>query len=235
MGRFKANFWVKDDRQFLTYIQECNYATISADESIKTSSIPKIAHFIWLGPNPLPQYAQYCIQSFITHHPDWTYKVWRDEDTINLKREADFPSFSFLSSPHFNYGIKSDLLRYELLRRYGGVYIDMDYEFLQSLDHVALSSHFFCGLSNTDTVEVNNGIIGAVPHHPLIEQVNQVACQRLSEYQKKEVLPFLPNEVVMSFLSAAEKQRISDVIRGKRASLFFYLRIPLLISFQKNC
>lgn len=213
MRRFQHNYWTKDDTNFLNLIQECNHATLTTSSS-SSEQIPRLAHFIWLGNKPLPQYAHHCIQSFITHHPHWTYRIWKDEDLATLKQEGDSFCFSFLANPHFNFGVKSDVLRYELLRRFGGVYLDVDYEFLQSLEAVVSCSTFFCGLSNTSTVEVNNGIVGCTPNHPLIIEVNRIACQRLTDYQKKEILPFLPNEVVMSFLSAAEKQRINQVIQG---------------------
>ena len=32
-----------------------------------------------------------------------------------------------------NWGMKSDILRYEILQKFGGVYIDTDYECLQNI------------------------------------------------------------------------------------------------------
>ena len=95
---------------------------------------------------------------------------------------------AFLSA--YNYGMKSDILRYEILHSFGGVYIDTDYEcvmnigkctthnlldflflFLSSiilreylllfiLDFLCRANTFFAGISNTSAVEINNGFLG---------------------------------------------------------------------------
>ena len=69
---------------------------------------------------------------------------------------------AYLAAP--NFGQKADILRYELLERYGGVYVDVDMECLQSLDPLldARGLIFLAGFSNTGTVELNNGLIGCV-------------------------------------------------------------------------
>lgn len=64
---------------------------------------------------------------------------------------------AYLGAP--NYGQKTDILRYELLQKFGGLYVDMDMECIQSLDHLH-NLAFYTGFSNTGTVELNNGLIG---------------------------------------------------------------------------
>ena len=66
---------------------------------------------------------------------------------------------------------KSDILRYAILLRDGGVYADTDFECLRSLDllHDRLNCALYVGLSNTGTVELNIGILGGVPGHELFK------------------------------------------------------------------
>ncbi len=45
-----------------------------------------------------------------------------------------------------NLGAKSDLLRYELLYQFGGVYIDIDVVLLQPLDILNHTYEFYTGL-----------------------------------------------------------------------------------------
>lgn len=47
-----------------------------------------------------------------------------------------------------NYGEKSDILRYEILCQFGGIYVDCDFECLKSFDGL-LMCRFFTGFSNT--------------------------------------------------------------------------------------
>jgi mannosyltransferase OCH1-like enzyme len=105
----KINFWV-DDRRFLQYIQENNafvLSQVSVDESRK---IPKLMHFIWLGNNPFPVSAQFCVESFRQLHPDWNCKIWTDSDVVGLTQFQNRDIFQ--QSP--NFGMKSDFLRYEV-------------------------------------------------------------------------------------------------------------------------
>lgn len=132
-------------------------------------SIPKTIHFIWLG-STLPERFHQCIQSFRDMNIGWAINVWGDRGalTLQMRNRGHFDTAS-------NMGLRSDLLRYEILLAHGGVYVDVDYECLQSLDAIieSCSSHllvaegvtFFCGLSNTGVEgEINNGIFG---YHPL--------------------------------------------------------------------
>jgi mannosyltransferase OCH1-like enzyme len=67
--------------------------------------------------------------------------------------------------------MKSDILRYEILYREGGIYIDIDYECLQSIENIINNCTFFAGLSSTSTLEISNGIIGSIPGHPLLQML----------------------------------------------------------------
>ena len=69
-----------------------------------------------------------------------------------------------------NPGEQSDVLRYELLYRYGGVYVDVDMlcTNLDGVADLAQSCRFFAGVSNTRVWELNNAVIGAAPRHPLL-------------------------------------------------------------------
>ena len=59
------------------------------------------------------------------YHPDWEYKLWTDETVkeITLINQELFDKAK-------NYGEKSDILKWELVYRFGGVYIDTDMEAL---------------------------------------------------------------------------------------------------------
>jgi hypothetical protein len=127
-----------------------------------TSKIPKIIHQIWLG-SPFPeQYKQYQ-QTWIKHHPDWEYKLWTDKDIEEFKLTN---KRAFDKAP--NYGEKSDILRYEILNRYGGLYIDVDCECLRPFTVFHHCYDFYVGTTNSGTAEINNAIIGAAPGHPII-------------------------------------------------------------------
>jgi mannosyltransferase OCH1-like enzyme len=126
--------------------------------------IPKIIHQIWLG-SPFPEKYRAYQASWKTHHPDWEYRLWTDKEL------AHFPMRNrALFDASINYGEKSDIARYEILHKMGGVYVDTDYECLQPLDILNHSYDFFIGIQPLDThyVQLGIGLIGSRPGHQLL-------------------------------------------------------------------
>lgn len=126
------------------------------------NGIPKIIHQIWLG-SPLPEKFKHLQASWKQHHPTWTYILWTDADIkkMNMRNRAQYEQAQ-------NYAEKSDILRYELLQEWGGVYVDIDFECFRPLDILVENFEFFSGVPAWVTVSLNNGLIGTIPNHPII-------------------------------------------------------------------
>jgi len=124
--------------------------------------IPKIIHQIWIG-GQLPQEFKELTESWQRMHPDWIYKLWTD---------ADIETFPFYNKTLFdaatNYGQKSDIWRYEILYRYGGLYVDTDFFALKPFDMLHYCYDFYTGIGSTGTVDILNGLIGSAPGHPIL-------------------------------------------------------------------
>lgn len=128
------------------------------------TKIPKIIHQIWLG-SPFPEKYRAFQESWKVQHPDWEYRLWTDKEL------AHFPMHNRdLFEASRNYGEKSDIARYEILYKMGGLYVDTDYECLQPLDILHHAYDFFIGIQPFDTncVQLGIGLIGARPGHPLL-------------------------------------------------------------------
>lgn len=99
--------------------------------------IPKTIHYIWLGGNPLPKVAEQCIESWKKYCPDYEIKRW-DESNLNIDcctycREAyDSKKFAFAS----------DVLRFDVLSKEGGIYLDIDVEMLKPIDDLLVNNCF---------------------------------------------------------------------------------------------
>jgi hypothetical protein len=70
-----------------------------------------------------------------------------------------------------NPGEKSDIWRYEILYRFGGLYVDTDFECLQCFDRVVRPFELVTGISNTGTVELNNGLVACRAKHPFMKRL----------------------------------------------------------------
>ena len=158
--------------------------------------IPQNIHFIWLG-SPLPKRCAELIESWRLFHPDWNIKVWTDQDvdSFNLINKAAFKKAS-------NYGQKSDIWRYEILYRYGGLYVDTDFECLAKFDELHKSCEFYAGIGR-DGIAVYNGLIGSRPNHPIIfaciNQLKPSSRQRNYEQIMRETGPYSLGKIIESY------------------------------------
>jgi mannosyltransferase OCH1-like enzyme len=150
----------------------------------RTQKIPKVFHFIWLGPKEFPSSSLEKIEKWSELHPDWTIKFWTDINRPaplkKMKRQLveDFP-FQFVADPFYqsdNYGEKAKLLCYEILFQEGGVYLDHDVKPCSSLETFNRTLDFYCGLEKlspsilSSSVYAATHFIASKPHHQIIEE-----------------------------------------------------------------
>ena len=114
--------------------------------------IPRITHQIWLGQKKLPKKALVYREKLIELNPGWDHIFW-DEEMV-LKNGFGSNSAYNLST---NYGHKSDVLRYELMYKIGGIYLDIDFEPLKPL-HPLLKYDSFLSYSSSIA---QNAVIGS--------------------------------------------------------------------------
>ncbi len=128
--------------------------------------IPRIIHQIWLG-SPVPDVYKGYMRSWQEKHPDWEYMLWTDDNVQTL-----FPLYNqeFYDTAE-NYGTKSDILRWELLYRFGGLYVDTDYECLNPMDELHYAYDFYTGIQPLDAIFLQLGaaLVGSIPHHPIMK------------------------------------------------------------------
>ena len=66
--------------------------------------------------------------------------------------------------------MRSDILRYELLYLYGGLYIDVDFEPLWNFDRFHRNHKMYTGCYISED-QVYNALIGSTPKHPLLNSI----------------------------------------------------------------
>lgn len=162
---YHPSFYVNSARFKASY-DHANYTLV---DPYIPSKIPKIIHQIWLGGN-VPDKFLPLMESWKKFHPDWQYILWTDSDM------DDFP---FTDRKAFdkakNFGSKADILRYEILYRFGGVYVDVDFECIKPLDPLVHAHRFFAGIAGYDYI--GNALIGAEPGLILFKKLNQIMNQ----------------------------------------------------------
>jgi mannosyltransferase OCH1-like enzyme len=127
------------------------------------SGIPRVFHSIWVG-DPMPDHLREYVASWTRVHPSWVHRVWGDGDIDWLQNQDLYDFAEAITRDHGQF--RSDVARYEILHRYGGVYVDCDFEALQPIDELVMGVECFAAWE-TDDVWINNAILGAEPGHPL--------------------------------------------------------------------
>jgi len=128
-------------------------------------TIPRVFHRIWVGP-AMPTLFETFGEGWQRLHPDWKMCLWTEAELPPLVNQRLYDAASDIC-PGFEGQFRSDLARFEILHRYGGVYIDTDFECLKPIDALLEDVDAFCAWEIQDEV-ANNAIMGCVPGHPLL-------------------------------------------------------------------
>jgi mannosyltransferase OCH1-like enzyme len=131
--------------------------------------IPKIIHYVWVGPKSVPRKF---LDSWISLCPGYKFVFW-NEDNIDF-------SHPFVRSAYAvgAWNRVANFVRANALATYGGFYLDTDIELRRPLDDFR-DRECFLGFQVPDiliTCCVNNAIMGARPGHWLMREV----CRRLT-------------------------------------------------------
>ena len=124
--------------------------------------IPRVFHQIWLGPESLPREHANFQKTWLHHHPGWELCLWTEENLPERLRRPEAAERLRIPAERAN------ILRLELLWRFGGVYVDTDFECLRSIEPLIETADFFIGLSKPS--RRNNALMGAVADHPLLDE-----------------------------------------------------------------
>lgn len=151
------------------------------------ASIPHTIHQIWIGNNPEPRTWTDTVRSF-AKKAGWDYKLWREADIASLDEDIKrYPGLlDIFGAMSGQIPGRVDILRYLILEKHGGLYIDADCVVMNpdKLEHFLKTnkaSAFFAWetvpeatrkSSNLKDKElVANSIIGARAGHPFFHEL----------------------------------------------------------------
>ena len=148
------------DVYFSDKLEEVTHIDMSKTEG---GTIPRILHLVWFG--EMQQYAADNLKRWKELMPHWTIKLWTIDDL------AVFPS-EVTRKVHeaSKYSQKSDILRFHILHKYGGVYVDTDVRPNASLDPIIALNYdiVICHEQVISWEYVAGWFIAAIPNHPAI-------------------------------------------------------------------
>lgn len=125
----------------------------------RTSGIPRVVHRVWLGDRALSADHLRYGESWKENHPTWKHRLWRDED---------IPHLAILDRAR-HLAERTDIVRYEILRRHGGVSVDTDVECLRPLDDLLAGVDAFAAYAVPG--QLCNAVMGGVLGHPALRRL----------------------------------------------------------------
>lgn len=144
----------------------------TVDESL---FIPRILHLVWVGP-PIPTEVSKHIDQWKLLMPEWCIRVWRDEDINSENFPPDIVEKINLCEKNAQ---KADIMRYFIVEKHGGMYVDCDMKPNRSLEPLRfMRADFLICHDNTITWQfIINAFFAATPHHPIMKQACECARQ----------------------------------------------------------
>ena len=150
--------------------------------------IPKIIHQIWSGiDGPLPNIFRTFGESWKECHPDWKYEYW-DNDRMNQFIKDYYPQYR---DPYhqFTYNIQRwDAIRYLILDKTGGMYVDFDSECLEPLDELLAGKTCCFSMEPRGHWKMynrkfffNNALMASVPAHPFMKKIIQTVFENVKQ------------------------------------------------------
>lgn len=100
--------------------------------------IPQVINYIWVGDKELPKIFKVCKESWEKHCPNYKFILWTEND-------IEFDEIPFLKHTYENrkFSKFSNYYRMWILYHYGGVYLDIDVELINSLESLMDFDAFF--------------------------------------------------------------------------------------------
>lgn len=141
--------------------------------------IPKIIHQTWKD-EQLPEAFQLLSQTWKEMLPGWEYRLWTDDMNREFVK-THYPDFLGKYDAYPNKIQRADAIRYLLLQTYGGLYVDLDFECIDS-EFITLleGAEFVAGKEpyahsaryGMDHI-ICNALMASIPNHPFLEYTIQ--------------------------------------------------------------
>ncbi len=188
-------------------------------------TIPRIIHQIYEDPKGPSEMLRFIAQSWKEHHPEWEYRFW-NQSTIESFLESEYPEFIPIYRA-YPYNVQRwDAIRYLILYRIGGMYVDFDYECMASLEPYLTDQTCVMGLEPQRHAErynypqiVGNALMASAPRHPYFKAmiddltIHWQTRWKNSSYQVLESTgPFMVTRVYNQFSEKHSISLLSDAL-----------------------
>ena len=180
--------------------------------------VPKRLHFIWLG-KPLPEALVGNLKSFVVHlGSSYEIYLWGNNRAPGVKvpdgiQYCSIPDYNF-ASKHLRSTVsssaeQSDILRYEIIFRFGGIYVDIDSVCQKPFD--ALFRHSFVSHTLGRYKNIQNSMFAFPPKSEFLQFVLLSLMENYQHYNASQDT-FLPNRAGPQFFTSCYLQYADPLV-----------------------
>jgi mannosyltransferase OCH1-like enzyme len=135
-------------------------------------AIPRIVHQLWKV-ETVPARWRDAVHSVRRYHKGWEYRLWTDE-LMDRHVRTHHPELQRAFAQFERQIMRVDVFRYVLMHDFGGLYCDLDYEFVRPYDYsgadVVLSLEYDIAYGD-DADQIANYFFASAPQHQLWKDV----------------------------------------------------------------
>lgn len=157
-SKFQKDFILSENLDLYKIIVERYECYIKdKDVAVDKYKIPFIIHQIWMG-SALPSKYKSWSKHLQRLNPDFQYILWDEESILSLDFKEK-PLFEMAK----NWAVKSDIARLAILKSYGGIYLDTDFEPIKPFPLAMFKERFVACLdfNNKYQPSINNAIFAS--------------------------------------------------------------------------
>ena len=164
--------------------------------------IPAIIHYIWLGKSEIPKIYLDCMESWKEHAVNYDCYLWNED---SYRKEFGQNDFVEEMIQRKKFAFAADLIRCDVLYRFGGIYLDTDMELVRDIS--ALRKNIaFIGEEDIDTPSC--GILGCEPKFWLFQELKAAVIKA----NGMQTIPFLLKNILdLHGVKKIDSQDISTI------------------------
>ena len=183
--------------------------------------IPPILHQKWMT-EYVPIETNSWISSWNRLHPEWKYWFWTDKSVFEFLQES-FPEFTDLYQGYKKDIQRADVMRYFVLYQFGGIYADLDIEWLRSLDENILNRTCFIAQEplehallinekkDFDRPFGTNALMGCRPKHPFFKYVIERLRYKATLSSVQETTgPWMVDSLAQEYIKQTKHAKVVD-------------------------
>lgn len=169
--------------------------------------IPRTLHYCWFGNKPLPPLSVRCIESWNEHMSDYQIVRW-DESNTDMRSK-----YAQVCARTRKWAFLSDYVRFDVLHRHGGIYMDVDVEVLKPMDAL-LGKRLFLGWESRDWI--NASVVGGEAGNPHLRALADLVESEALASRKFVAVP----QRITSYLTRLQKEAPEEVALYSPASFY---------------